>query len=91
MATPANELVRVSIAGPASSPAVFAANGSLTRREMEVLRLMAEGLTTKAIATQLNLRFKTAACHRAHILQKLHVNSTVTAVRWAIRKGFVDA
>ena len=63
----------------------------LTRREIQVLRLMAEGLTTKEIAEQLNLRFKTAACHRCRVLQKLNVNSTVTAVRWAIREGIVIA
>ncbi len=61
----------------------------LTKREIQVLRLMAEGLTTKEIAEQLNLRFKTAACHRCRVLQKLNVTSTVTAVRWAIREGIV--
>jgi DNA-binding NarL/FixJ family response regulator len=61
----------------------------LTEREREVLRLMAEGLTTKAIASQLNVRFKTAACHRYRVLQKLGADSTVTAVRWAIRQGLV--
>ncbi len=63
---------------------------ALTPREIEVLRLMAEGLTTKAIAAELNVRFKTAACHRARVLQKLCVDSTVSAVRWAIRQGLVE-
>jgi DNA-binding NarL/FixJ family response regulator len=62
----------------------------LTPREMQVLRLMADGLTTKEIAEQLNVRFKTAACHRFRLLQKLNVTSTVTAVRWAIRAGIVE-
>jgi DNA-binding NarL/FixJ family response regulator len=62
----------------------------LTRRETEVLGLMANGLTTKAIAVQLQVSFKTAACHRGRILQKLGVESTVSAVRWAIREGLIQ-
>ena len=61
----------------------------LTPRELEVLRLMAEGLTTRAIGDLLKIRFKTAACHRSRVLQKLGVDSTVAAVRWAIREGIV--
>jgi DNA-binding NarL/FixJ family response regulator len=62
----------------------------LTKRELEVLTLMAEGLTTKVIASKLGVTFKTAACHRGRILQKLSVDSTVSAVRWAIRSGIVE-
>ncbi len=62
----------------------------LTKREVEVLHLMADGLTTKAIGARLGVTFKTAACHRGRILQKLGVDSTVTAVRWAIREGLVQ-
>jgi DNA-binding NarL/FixJ family response regulator len=61
----------------------------LTKRELEVLTLMADGLTTKVIASKLGVTFKTAACHRGRILQKLSVDSTVSAVRWAIRSGIV--
>ena len=63
---------------------------SLTPREMDVLRLMAEGLTTREIAAQLGMRFKTAACHRNRILQKLGVKATVSAVRWAFRQGLIE-
>jgi DNA-binding NarL/FixJ family response regulator len=62
----------------------------LTARETEVLRLMADGLSTKNIADQLQISFKTAACHRYRILQKLYVDTTVSAVRWAIRNGLVE-
>jgi two-component system, NarL family, response regulator NreC len=61
----------------------------LTKREFEVLELMAEGITTKAIGARLGVTFKTAACHRGRILQKLGVESTVSAVRWAIRQGLI--
>ena len=59
----------------------------LTKREREVLYLVAEGLTTKEIASRLQITFKTAGCHRERILQKLKVSTTVSAVRWAIREG----
>ena len=72
-------------------PVVYPSGKSLlTRRELEVLHLMAEGITTKAIAQRLGVTFKTAACHRGRILQKLAVDSTVSAVRWAIRQGIVQ-
>ena len=61
----------------------------LTTRETEVLRLMAEGYSSKAIAANLNIHFKTAANHRGRILGKLRVANTVSAVRWAISQGIV--
>jgi len=65
-------------------------NGHLTPREIEVLRLLAEGLSTKQTAARLGITFKTAACHRSVILSKLGVHETVSAVRWAIRAGVVE-
>lgn len=62
---------------------------SLTPREMEVLRLIAEGLTTKEIAVKLGIAFKTAACHRHRILMALDATSTVTAVLTAIRRRLI--
>jgi DNA-binding NarL/FixJ family response regulator len=77
--------------GASQDPAVPARvePATLTPRELDVLRLMGEGLTTREIADQLHMRFKTAACHRNRILQKLAVKSTVSAVRWAIRQGVI--
>jgi DNA-binding NarL/FixJ family response regulator len=63
----------------------------LTQRELEVLRLIAEGLSTKQIACQLGISFKTAATHRERILGKLGANNTVLALRIAIRMGLVPA
>ena len=63
---------------------------SLTPREVEVLRLLADGHTTKRVAYQLNISFKTAACHQYRILQKLSAGSTVGAIRWAIRNRLVE-
>jgi DNA-binding CsgD family transcriptional regulator len=63
----------------------------LTTREVTVLKLMADGLTTKEIAASLGVTFKTVASHRTHILEKLNFHETVLAVRWAIRTGLIDA
>jgi len=74
---------------PVSNP-VLGTLSALTAREIEVLRLIADGLSTKEIAAQLQIRFKTAVCHRSRILQKLGVHETVSLVRLAIRAGLLE-
>src|SRR3954464_9652362 len=61
----------------------------LTARELEVLRLIAEGHSTKEIGAQLGITFKTAACHRHRLMQKLEVHGTGALVRIAIAAGVV--
>jgi DNA-binding NarL/FixJ family response regulator len=63
----------------------------LTPREIEVLRLIAEGLSTKQIAAQLNISFKTVVSHRSHLLEKLGIHESATLVRLAVRAGIVSA
>ena len=63
---------------------------SLTRRELDVLVLLAEGYSTKEVAARLEISFKTAACHRYRILSKFGVGNTVAVVRIAIRQGLID-
>jgi DNA-binding CsgD family transcriptional regulator len=58
---------------------------NLTRREREVLHLIAEGLSTKQVAANLGISFKTAACHRANIMTKLGLHSVVELVRYALQ------
>ena len=62
----------------------------LTPREIEVLRLIAEGLSTKQIAYRLKISFKTAVSHRSHLLQKLGIHESASLVRLAIRAGLVS-
>lgn len=59
----------------------------LTNRERTVLRLVAEGFSTKEIADQLNIRFKTADKFRGHIMQKLNLHDAVKLTRYAILNG----
>lgn len=62
----------------------------LTAREIEVLRLIAEGKSSKEIAVQLGIAFRTAVCHRYRIFQKLNVHETASVVRIAVRAGLVQ-
>jgi DNA-binding NarL/FixJ family response regulator len=62
----------------------------LTPREIEVLRLIAEGHSTKEIAHRLKISFKTAVSHRSHLLQKLGIHESASLVRLAIRAGLVS-
>lgn len=64
--------------------------GQLTAREREVFHLLAEGLTTKEIARQLDISVKTAENHRARVLAKLGVRNSAELVRYALRKGLLD-
>ena len=65
--------------------------GELTRREREVLQLLAEGRANKAVAKLLGISVNTAETHRARIMRKLGLKSLAELVRYAIRNGFVEA
>jgi len=62
----------------------------LTQREREVLQLIAEGKTTKQIASSLYVSEKTVAAHRKHITDKLSLNSTAELTKYAIREGLTS-
>lgn len=62
---------------------------SLTEREREVLVLIAEGLSSKEIASRLGHSPKTTEAHRASLMRKLGVHKTSTLVRIAIRDGLI--
>ena len=63
---------------------------TLSNRERQVLILICEGHSTKQIAQLLGISFKTAVCHRSHILRKLNLHETASLVRYAIRQGIVS-
>ena len=63
----------------------------LTGRQREVLRLIAEGLSGKEIASRLGISPKTAQAHRGNLMQKLGVHKASGLVRYAIRNGIVTA
>ncbi|HEY1341563.1 MAG TPA: LuxR C-terminal-related transcriptional regulator [Bryobacteraceae bacterium] len=62
----------------------------LTPREIEVLKLVVSGLTTKQVAESLGISFKTAACHRMRIMEKLDIHETAGLVHYAFRHGYLS-
>ena len=62
----------------------------LTPRELEVLKLIAEGQTSKEIADLLVLSIKTVERHRADILHRLGMRDRVDLTRYAIRRGLIE-
>jgi DNA-binding NarL/FixJ family response regulator len=63
----------------------------LSLREREVLQLIAEGKTTKEVAVVLGISAKTAESHRTRIMGKLNIHETASLVRYAIRRGLIQA
>jgi DNA-binding NarL/FixJ family response regulator len=66
------------------------AEGELTPREEEIVKLVAEAHTTKQIAAILHLSEKTVEHHRANAMRKLGMRDRVELVRYAIRRGLVE-
>jgi DNA-binding NarL/FixJ family response regulator len=62
----------------------------LTAREREIVQLLAEGKTSKEVASVLNISTKTAETHRAHIMRKLEFHSVGEIVRYAVRNQIID-
>lgn len=62
----------------------------LTEREIQVVRLIAEGLSSREIADRLSISVKTVDTHRANIMQKLGVHNSAELIKYAIRQGIVS-
>ena len=63
---------------------------SLSERESEILRLIAEGKSTREIADLLFISVKTVGTHKQHLLEKLNLQSIAGLIKYAIRKGIVS-
>ena len=63
----------------------------LTPRELDVVKLIAEAYTNRQIAEILNVSEKTVESHRGNVLSKLGMRDRVELVRYAIRRGLVEA
>ncbi|EGJ50146.1 response regulator transcription factor [Desulfocurvibacter africanus] len=66
------------------------AYGSLTQREQQIMRLLADGWTSSAIAGKLFITRKTVENHRANIMSKLGLKNLADLVRYAARLGLID-
>ncbi|MDD2388805.1 MAG: response regulator transcription factor [Desulfobacterales bacterium] len=66
------------------------AYGALTPREQEIMRYLAEGSSTKEVAEKLYISPKTVENHRANIMHKLGLHSSMELVRYAAKLGLID-
>src|SRR6478735_2484736 len=62
----------------------------ISDRERQVLQLVAEGKTTKEIASLLGISVKTAESHRTNLMEKLDIHDTAGLVRYALRHGVIE-
>jgi DNA-binding NarL/FixJ family response regulator len=63
----------------------------LTDRQREIVQLLAEGKSSKEVATALNISVKTAETHRANIMRRLECHSVTELVRYAVRNHIIEA
>ena len=61
----------------------------LSNRELEIYRLVGQGVSTKEIARQLCLSVKTVETHRAQLMERLDIHNIAGLVRYAIRSGII--
>jgi DNA-binding NarL/FixJ family response regulator len=78
-----------SIAQRLLQPAEPTADDELTQRQVEILKLIAQGRASKEIAFELGLSPKTVDVHRARIMDRLQLNDIASLTRYAVRKGLV--
>jgi DNA-binding NarL/FixJ family response regulator len=79
----ADQVTRSSDSTPLSS-------GSLTEREMQMLRLLTEGKSVKEIASQLKVSPKTADANRRKMMNKIGISSAAGLVKYAVREGIIS-
>ena len=68
-----------------------APHASLSDREFQVFRLIAEGVSVTEIAARLTLSVKTVSTHKANLMQKMGLHNPSELIRYAIRHGLADA
>lgn len=73
------------------STAARAAEGALTSRQVQILRLIAESRTTKEIGKQLGISPKTVEFHRAQLMQRLGLHDIASLTRYATEKGLLPS
>jgi DNA-binding NarL/FixJ family response regulator len=64
--------------------------GNLTKREREILKLIADGLSYKEVGAELFISVRTVETHKNNILQKLELKSTIDLVKFAIKNDLID-
>ena len=73
-----------------SNPETSRSPDFLTEREREILQLVAEGHTTKGIATKLGISAKTVDNHRTNLMRKLNIHDVASLTRYALEGGSLN-
>lgn len=71
-------------------PKIAAFSDNLTQREREVLKLIAEGYSSKEIAAKLSISSKTIGAHRENLMKKLDLHNIAGLTRYAIQRGIIE-
>jgi DNA-binding NarL/FixJ family response regulator len=71
-------------------PALSLSDSGLTRRELELLKLIAQGYRSKEIAENLNISLKTVKTHRANLMKKLNIHSAARLGAYAVKTGMME-
>ncbi|HEY9124603.1 MAG TPA: response regulator transcription factor [Bacteroidales bacterium] len=79
------------ILGESKSKGKQKVKANLTKAEIEIVRQIAEGLTTKEIADKKNISFHTVMTHRKNIFRKLEINSSSELIMYAMKNGLIDS
>jgi len=92
MDTAVSQQVVKKLAGLMAAEKIVTGSGydALTAREQEVMVLLAEGMPVQQVADKLFISPKTAENHRANIMRKLELHSTIELVRYAAKLGIID-
>jgi DNA-binding NarL/FixJ family response regulator len=84
-------MTRLLLQEPASKPRPRGGDpNALSRRERDVLRLLARGYTNRQAAEELGLSVRTVEAHRASLMTKLGLRNRVELVRWAAANKLLD-
>lgn len=73
-----------------TSPAALSGLSQLTEREVEILRLIAQGMTNKEVGDTLNISHRTVDTHRTNLMKKLEVTNVAGLIRFAFVNGLIQ-
>jgi DNA-binding CsgD family transcriptional regulator len=83
-------MTRALLEKPGTPPALPSRKDpTLTMREVEILRMIAQGHTNRQVAKLLNISIRTVEFHRSNLMEKLGLDSRVELVRYAVEQGII--
>ena len=74
-----------------TTPRQYNSNQKITLSELEIIKLITQGMTTKEIAMHKHLSFHTIITHRKNIFRKLGINNSSELMMYALKSGIIDS